>query len=75
MEFATNHEKGSLQNDYSFRINEDLGDDAGMNSEEIGVYIPEFIDSRAELSVEIRKKALAFMRRAVEKLEKELEGK
>ncbi|AVE59928.1 TPA: hypothetical protein OTQ61_003185 [Citrobacter koseri] len=73
MEFKTNHDKSTDNTEYGFRIYEDLGDGKGVNSADIGVWIENYIDSRTELNTEIKKQSLAFLKRAVEQLESELE--
>lgn len=73
MEFKTNHDKSTGNTEYGFRIYEDLGDGKGVNSADIGVWIENYIDSRTELNTEIKKQSLAFLKRAVEQLESELE--
>lgn len=73
MEFSTNHDKSEYHADFAFRLHEETENE--INSAEIAVRINEFIDSRTELDLEIRKRALAFMKRAVSQLEEELKGK
>lgn len=70
MDFSTNHDNSDLFADYGLRIYEDT--ETGSNSAEIAVRIEEFIDSRKELDMEIRKRALEFLKRAVIQLEEEL---
>lgn len=72
MEFSTSHEKDDLAKDYRFTIYEDLGENKGVNSADVAVYIEDFIDSRTELRLEIRRQALSFLKRAVESLEYEI---
>ncbi|MCZ7839714.1 hypothetical protein LRB91_12910 [Leclercia adecarboxylata] len=72
MDFSTNHEKGNSSKEFALRIFEDLGENKGLNTAEIGVFIEDYIDSRTELRLEIRKQALEFLKRAVEHLEKDI---
>ena len=73
MEFTTNHDESDNSNkEYLFRIYEDLGENKGVNTAEIGVWIDGFIDSRTELAIEIKRKTLEFLKRAVSNLESEL---
>lgn len=73
MDLTTNHDKNDLIADYGLRIFE--GTESGSNSAEIAVRIEEYIDSRKELDIEIRKRALDFLKRAVAQLEEELKAK
>lgn len=72
MDFSTNHDNDEFRKEYAFRIHENLGENNGFNSAEIGIWITEFIDSRSELDKEIKKRALEFLKRAVSDLEAEL---
>lgn len=71
MDFSTNHDRDGSNKAFAFRITEEFGD--GVNTAEIGVRIEDYIDSRSELSLAIRKNALEFLKRAVSQLESELE--
>ncbi len=75
VEVSTNHDKDSefSAGNYGLTLYQEL--DHGSNNAEISVPIAEFIDSRTELAIEIRKKALAFLKHAVQQLESELKGK
>lgn len=76
MEFATNHQPSEWGGDhYGLRINEQDEDLGLNNSAEVAIWFEEFIDSRSELNLEIRKRSLAFLKRAVAQLEEELSGK
>lgn len=72
MDFSTNHDRDGFNNAFAFNIHEEV--ENGANSAEIGVCIDNFIDSRTELALEIRKNALEFLKRAVAQLEKEIAG-
>ncbi|MEI7252102.1 hypothetical protein F018LOC_00900 [Pectobacterium versatile] len=72
MNFSTNHDESDNHKEYAFHIYEDLGENKGVNTAEIGVWIDGFIDSRTELSIEIKRKTLEFLKRAVSNLESEL---
>lgn len=72
MDFSTNHDRDGSNKTFAFRIYEEFGD--GVNTAEIGVRIDDYIDSRTELSLAIRKNTLEFLKRAVAQLESELEG-
>lgn len=73
MDLSTNHDNSDPFADYGLRIYEET--ETSSNSAEIAIRIEEFIDSRKELDMEIRRRALEFLKRAVAQLEAELSDK
>ena len=69
MEYRTLHETNDQNTQYGLTICED---DEAKDRYAINTAIDEFIDSRAELRKEIRKRTLAFLKRAVADLENEI---
>ncbi|EPT4464568.1 hypothetical protein ACVQTW_000869 [Klebsiella aerogenes] len=74
MEYRTLHETNDQNTQYGFTICEDdeANERYAINTADIVITIDEFIDSRAELRKEIRKRTLAFLKRAVADLENEI---
>ncbi len=73
MEFSTNHDVAENNSEFWLQFLEET--EEGINSANVIVRINDFIDSRTELNIEIRKRGLAFLKRAVAQLEEELKDK
>ncbi|WP_241640053.1 hypothetical protein [Rosenbergiella epipactidis] len=72
MDISTNHNPSRGGGDYGIRIYEDSEDESGSNNAEISIYLESFIDSRTELDLEIKKRAIEFLRRAAAEIEADL---
>ncbi len=72
MNFRTKHDANSSENGYWLQITDDLGEDKGMNMADLEIWVDRFIDSRSELNLEIKRRALDFLKRAVVQLENDL---
>lgn len=74
MDYRTMHEKNDSNTLYGITISEDdeVNEKYGINTADIAVTIEDFIDSRAELRMEIRKRTLSFLKRVVSDLENEI---
>lgn len=76
MDFFTKHEEEDQNKSYGLWITEDVEIDGEsyVNTAEVVVCVDNYIDSRSELRLEIKKRSLEFLKRTVEQLESELKG-
>ncbi|HGU6639667.1 TPA: hypothetical protein ACNANC_005339 [Klebsiella oxytoca] len=74
MEYRTLHETNNQNTLYGLTICEDdeANDRHAINTADIVITIDEYIDSRAELRKEIRKRTLVFLKKVVADLENEI---
>ena len=72
MDISTNHDPSRDGGEYGIRLYEECESGNGCNTAEVGIYFENFIDSRTELDLEIKKKTVDFLRRAADKIEAEL---